>query len=281
MKNYIFEVQGGGIFSKMLQCAIIPLADVDFDSVYLRFTPNEVICPDDPSVQRSLQIMADHHHQMSVYGIDDPYAHLAGYVLNQSLDSTYQSLGALPIGKLYTQHDPIEHSARFAHYKRVLKRLNIHSHIYKQADDHCVSMAISPRCLGVHVRLTTMNLLPLPKVISIENYFAAIDQEMESGHYDSIFVASDNTESLHKMEQRYGGIVRCCHDFLRWPVEEVLDWTWEVDALHQRRFWVETFVDCMILARCGGMICRNSNFSNAALVFSDSIQRVTRIDQHV
>ena len=33
--NFKFRITGGGVFSRLLQCAIIPLADVNFDNVYL------------------------------------------------------------------------------------------------------------------------------------------------------------------------------------------------------------------------------------------------------
>ena len=138
---------------------------------------------------------------------------------------------------------------------------------------------INEQTLGVHVRLTTMSLHNHAPV-TIENYFDAVDKELESGRWNGIYVSTDNVESLVKMEQRYSRWIRYYPNLLRLPKEIIgndNEWAWEYDMFFHKRFWQESFMEAMTLARCGGLVCRDSNFSNAAIVFSDTIKQVIRV----
>jgi hypothetical protein len=116
--------------------------------------------------------------------------------------------------------------------------------------------------------------------VTIENYFDAVDKELESGRWNGIYVSTDNVESLVKMEQRYSRWIRYYPNLLRLPKETIgndNEWAWEYDMFFHKRFWQESFMEAMTLARCGGLVCRDSNFSNAAIVFSDTIKQVIRV----
>jgi hypothetical protein len=138
---------------------------------------------------------------------------------------------------------------------------------------------INETTLGVHVRLTTMSLhnhVP----VTIENYFDAVDKELESGRWNGIYVSTDNVESLVKMEQKYSRWIRYYPNLLRLPKETIgndNEWAWEYDMFFHKKFWQESFMEAMTLAKCGGLVCRDSNFSNAAIVFSDTIKQVIRV----
>jgi hypothetical protein len=281
MKNYIWIMPGGGPFSRFLQCGIIPMSDLEFDNAYLVLSPFDENPSNDEYLQEAVDHIRRNRELMQMYGIDRPYEHIMSYVLDQTADNTYQYQGFLPIGKMYDRDNPIEHSPRLADYRRTLAKIHIKNDIKTRVDDLCQLTSINERTLGVHVRLTTMaahtNYLP----VTMENYFTTIDRAMESGLYDNIYAATDNVESLVKMENRYGGLVRYYPNLLRLPTEtikNVEEWSWEYDMFFRRQFWQESFMESMTLARCGGMICRDSNFSNAAIVFSHSLKQVIRVD---
>jgi hypothetical protein len=117
---------------------------------------------------------------------------------------------------------------------------------------------------------------------TIDDYIRTIRQELDTGKYDGIFVATDNVESLVKLEREFNDIIRYYPNLLRLPTENitnVAEWSWEYDMFFHKRFWQESFMECMTLAKCGALICRDSNFSNMAVVFSNSIDKVTRVSK--
>ena len=282
MKNYIFVLPGGGPFSRFLQCGIIPLAELNtqFDNAFFTLSPFVENTNNDEYLEEAVNHIIRNRTAMEAYGIERPYHHIMGYVLEQKIDRSYEYNGFLPVGKMFTKDDPIENSPLLPEFKRVLSKFHIQNEIKTKVDDLCKLVNINERTLGVHVRLTTMSVHTNYDKITIEDYFNAIDNALSSGAYDGIYVATDNVESLIKMEQRYSSIIRYYPNLYRLPTEEVTErwqWSWEYDMFFHKRFWQESFMEAMTLARCGGLLCNTSNFSNAAIVFSNSIKKVIRL----
>lgn len=282
MNNHIYVMPGGGPFSRVLQCGIIPLADREFDNVYLTLSPFEENTNNDEYLQDAVNHITRNRTAMQTYGIERPYDHIMGYVLDQHTDHTYEYKGFLPIGRMYDRNNPIEKSPRLDDYKRVVAKLKIQNEIRSRVDDLVKLVNITPRILGVHVRLTTMSVHSNYQPATIDDYIRTIRQELDTGKYDGIFVATDNVESLVKLEREFNDIIRYYPNLLRLPTENitnVAEWSWEYDMFFHKRFWQESFMECMTLAKCGGLICRDSNFSNMAVVFSNSIDKVTRVSK--
>jgi hypothetical protein len=283
MKNYIFHVPGGGVFSRLLQFAIEPLADIDFDNVYL--IPSGFVESDDPTDpfgMEAFKLCVKHVNAMKSYGIEDPYEHIFNYVLDQHKGNNYVYQGFLPLGPNYNKENKIEESPRFADYKRVLNKVRFKPELHLYAGKFCRQNNIGENTLGVHVRLTTMNMLhwDLYQQITIENYIQAIRKEFDTGNYTNIFVSADNDESIEKLKKEFGNLIVAHDNFIRYPNEkhkDFFDSIPEYDWFYQKRYWVETFNDCMVLARCGGLICRESNFSNMAILFSESYKNIVRV----
>jgi hypothetical protein len=282
MKNYVFVLPGGGPFSRFLQCGIIPLAEqkIEFDNAFLTLSGFVENTNNDEYLQEAVDHIIRNRTTMEMYGIDRPYDHIMSYVLEQKYDRSYEYYGYLPFGKMYTKDDPIENSALLPEYKRVLSKLHIQNEIRTRVDNLCNLVSINEKILGVHVRMTTMSVHTNYANITIENYYDSIDKELESGQYTGIYVATDNVESLVSLERRYSHLIRYYPNLLRLPNERISErwqWSWEYDMFFRKQFWQESFMEAMTLARCGGLICNTSNFSNAAIVFSNTIKKVIRI----
>jgi hypothetical protein len=276
-------VPGGGIFSRLLQFGIIPLADVDFDQVCLQVIGFAE--PDDPTdefCRQCYQVCVDNLKNMEKYGIINPYLHITNYVLDQYYDDSFVYGGYLPMGTLYSKDNPIENSARYQDYKRVLSKLTIRQEIYQMVNEFILANNITTKTLGVHFRLTTMNMLhhDLYQQVTFENYLDAIKQEFDRGKYENIFVASDNDESIAKLIEHFGNKVIYHKNFTRFDREKFADFfdcIPEYEWFYHKTTWQEAFRDCMVLSRCGAMVCRESNFSNMAIVFSDTFNKVVRV----
>lgn len=270
---------GGGIFSRFFQCGIVPLADKDFDNVFLTLSPFEENTNNDQYLQEAVNHIVNHRISMETYGIEQPYSHVMSYVLKQKTDHTYVYDGYLPIGTFYGRDNPIENSDRLQDYKRVLNKIHIKNEVKSKVDDFCKNLSVGARTLGVHVRLTTMLLHDKFKQVTYEDYCRVIDSCLATGKYDNLYVATDNVESLVKMENRYGRYIRYYPNLYRLPTEIIRnssEWSWEFDMFFRKRFWQESFLECLTLSKCGGLVCRESNFSNMAVVFSNSLGNVYR-----
>lgn len=279
MKNYIYVLPGGGPFSRFLQCGVIPLADKDFDNVYLTLSPFGENTNNDEYLQEAVDHIVRNRIAMENYGIERPYDHIMNYVLDQSVDRSYVYDGFLPIGIWYDRNNPIEDSNRLTDYKNVLNRIHIRGEIRNRVDTFCKNLTVNDKTLGVHVRLTTMSLHSNHKQVTYEDYCDTIDKCLETGKYENMYVATDNVESLVKMEQRYARHIRYYPNLLRLPNETINnrgEWSWEYDMFFYKKYWQESFLECMTLSKCGGLVCRDSNFSNMAIVFSNSIRDVYR-----
>lgn len=282
MKNLIFVLPGGGPFSRFLQCGVIPLAEqrIEFDNAFLTLSPFEENTNNDEYLQEAVDHIIRNKTAMETYGIAKPYDHIMGYVLNQQVDRSYEFHGWLPFGKMYTKEDPIEHSPMLSEYKRVLSKFHIQNEIKTRVDNLCKLVNINERILGIHIRMTTMSVHSNIENVMFEDYCKAVDEELATGQYDGIYVATDNVESLVKMERRYSNLIRYYPNLCRLPTESITErwqWSWEYDLFFHKRFWQESFMEAMTLARCGGLVCRTSNFSNAAIVFSNTIRKVRRL----
>lgn len=283
MKNFVYSAQGGGPFSRFLQCALIPLSKIDFDNVYIKLVPFVETTEGDLYVKEAIDHMQRHRRTMSEYGIDDPYDNILNYVLDQKTDHTYVDMGELPIGTWYSRFKRIEESPSLDRYKRTLQKIKIKNSIHNTVNNFCKENAIGSHTLGVHVRMTSMVIhtrRPDEVDVSWEKYYNAIDYELNTGNYGNIFVASDNRESIDLLDRRYPNMVKCFPDMLRFPnilITNYSDWHWDYDQFFMKPWWEESFIETMTLARCGGMVCRESNLSNMAVVFSNSIKRVTRV----
>lgn len=280
MNNHIYTVPGGGAFSRFFQCAVVPLADREFDNVYLRLSAFDLNDDHDVLGRTAVNFVKNNLYTMALYGIHDPYAHVMNYVLDQRWDDSYKDQGFLPVGQCYDKSNRIEESARLEDYRAVVARLNIRRDLLAGIDSCCRDQHIGPRTLAVHVRLTTMNLHTHYESVTIDDYIPVIERAWIQGHYDKIFVASDNHESIAKLHHYFGDIITSYPEFERLPTETIRneqEWAVEVTWFFQEHGWHQAFYECMTLARCGALVCRESNLANMAVVFGRDIQQVHRV----
>lgn len=268
--NYCFQVNGGGLFSRLLQCAIIPLADVDFQTLYLTAYPLPQMDQVEAHVKSGIQYVHDTVSLLKENGVKNPWDNIFNFILEQQKDKTLD-FGLLPVGKFYDHNQPIELSKRYLDYKQIYSKLKIKSWITQQAQ-HRVD---SDRILGVHVRIKDANSVTDPQ--QFENYVRAIDINLRNYNYSKIFVAADNSISISKLQERYPGMI-ICNDLARSDNETADSFTWEYHNYFRRHYWTDAMIDCLSLSRCNTLICKNSNFSNAAIVFGN-FQYIHRLSE--
>lgn len=261
-KNYSFIIQGGGVFSRLLQCAIEPLANIDFDNIYL--TAQELAAV--PDNEYTLNLFATQFAELKNYGIDRPYDRIFNYVLDQTSDYTYLSQGVLPAGTIYTKDNKIERSINYKRYKEIASRLHFKNELWNQADK--IFQQTDPReVLAVHLRIKDIAGHQIDD-FQFEDYIQVIDRELKNYNYQKIFVAADNIVSLERLRSIYGDLI-LAHNFERADTDQNDFSQWEILNFFKRKYWQTAVIDCFSLSKCRNLICRTSNFSNAAIVFGN------------
>ena len=174
--------------------------------------------------------------------------------------------GSLPIGQLYGNWNPIERSPKYLKYKAVASKLKFREDVIAQANNLFANIN-TETTLGVHVRLKNINGHSYENTF-FDLYREQIDLAIRRYGYEKIYVAADNRESLQKLSDMYGDKLIVNNSLL--PDTEQDDFSkWEFENFFKKAYWRDTIVDCLALARCSHLICRTSNFSNAAIVFGN------------
>ena len=266
-KNYNFIVDGGGVFSRLLQGAIIPLSDIEFDNVYLIAKPvwvGELLNTFDP---RSSIEYTDQYFELSDYVNEDPFERLLNYILDQKTDSTYKHGGMLPLGKVYTRVDKIENSSRLKDYRRVISKIRFKKSTYIDAQ-RIFNGLQKNKVLGVHLRLKDVYEHGHDNA-GLGDFTRAIDAALKNYNYEKIFVASDSVPGIDVLKSLYGSDMILHHNHARSSVLDSDGGAWEWRNLFKKKYWDHAVVDCFSLAYCRSLVCRVSNFSNAAIVFGN------------
>jgi hypothetical protein len=126
--------------------------------------------------------------------------------------------------------------------------------------------------LGVHVRLTDMNKHHpyLVKEIDSDKYIQTILSNCKE--YRTIFVASDNTETLKKIKTLFQDQCQVLYNNNRFIVQAENDTNLDkiqTDNMNKKEFWIEAFRDMWSLSKCSFLIYGISNLNNVSFIFND------------
>jgi hypothetical protein len=257
-----FSIQGGGLFSRLLQCAIIPLADIEFENVYLTAHPLQTEDQVEDHVKPGIRIVTQTQKLLNEHGVNDPWDNVFNFILEQdSVECLDQ--GLLPVGKFYSSYDPIERSPRFNDYRQVYSKIKIKSQHITQSK---YILQDQNNVLGVHVRVKDANSVKNPA--SFQDYVDAIDFNLKNYSYSKIFVAADNSISIKKLEERYPGMI-LYNQLERSDNESADSFIWEYQNCFRYHYWTNSLIDCLSLSQCNSLICKESNFSNAAILIGN------------
>lgn len=249
MNNIQLNITAGGIFSKYMY-AIQNLAKInrEFDNTYLNITDSRFI--DERSI--------------------NPF----DFVINQNNSINYEIFNAEKVVN-YSNHNPIEHSNNLNLYKHIVTKISIHNDILEYTDKLSADLGINNNSIGVHIRLTDMNIIHAKDygISTYSNYLIT----MKKFENSDFFIASDNNESISKLINEFGGRIKYIPDLIRATKETEDTTNMHLSELKYERIWREAFIEMLLLAKCGTIICRSSNLANAAILNSKTINNIIRI----
>jgi len=239
--NYIFDIDAGGIFSKYM-FGVQNAIKYDFDSIYLNII-------DDRTIPNAFD-----------------------FVLDQKIQNTFTKILCENLGT-YDKKTPIENSINFNYYKELAEKIKIKQTILNKVNKYVKKFNINENTIGVHLRLTDMNIHHKKQygVLTFENFVSNMDTNKD------YFIASDNHESIQKLKEIFGDKIKYVPKMIRCEKENDDSTILQIDNFKNKKFWVESFIEMLLLSKCGKVICRTSNLINTSIIHSNNIKEIIRI----
>jgi hypothetical protein len=124
--------------------------------------------------------------------------------------------------------------------------------------------------------------------LTINDYIKKIEEVIKTVEIKNIFIASDNDESIEILLKYFENkiIVNYIPDLYRAEKQETsinfteqqLSYLKNKDIEIKKKFITDSFLDMLCLSKCGYFIHRTSNVSNFAILYSDSIKNIYKLD---
>jgi hypothetical protein len=249
--NYRLLARGAGIFSMFMDFVIPSIYNlVDVENIYIDVVEHDYNCRPDAF----------------------------DFVFEQKLDESYKDLlcPSLRNGgfrKYGIGWGAIEDFKDLDKIKSACKKFKIKKEIINSVD-------IFPDALGVHFRGNDMNIKHSQYgIFDYSHYKIKIAEIIKQENIKTIFIASDNYQTIERINKDFGNDVYIYSyiDFIRTIDELDNSEVIQIKYMNNKRFWHESFIDMLTLAGCKYLLCRTSNFSNAAIAFSNSLEKIYRL----
>jgi hypothetical protein len=198
------------------------------------------------------------------------------YVFNQKYDESYENIEAVHLGN-YSKFNPIENSDKILNFKKIVSKLELKDSLKNYFDKYQNQINFDEETLGVHIRLCDMNIVHGLDygIVTYQEYENCIERFVDKTN--KIFVCSDNNESINKLIKKYGKKINYVPNMIRADTEVENTMQLQINYLNTETFWIESFLDMLLLSKCSSIICRTSNLANASIIFSNSIKNVIRL----
>lgn len=239
--NIKFNIEAGGIFSKYM-FAIQNSINYECDLVYLNIT-------DDRTLPNAFD-----------------------FVLNQKTKETFVNVTCENLGT-YDNENPIELSSNLDQYRMFIKKMEIKPSILNLVKKYTSELNITEKTIGIHLRLTDMNIHHAEQygVKTFDDFVSKMDEGNE------FFVSSDNHESIEKLKTKFPGKIKYLQGLTRCELETDDSTALQLKMFKDEQFWIEAFIEMLLLSQCGKIICRTSNLVNCSIIYSEKINQIIRI----
>jgi hypothetical protein len=182
-------------------------------------------------------------------------------------------------------------------YSYILKKIRFSKQVLGIVDDYLKNFDINT--LGIHFRLTDMNEIHTKlSPIKYTDYIIELNRYIENFNIKNIFVASDNIESINKLNNENLNVKIFYRDVKRYHAEkaESKDMIWHKNYLkgdivntelnyfkgnvfniYDPNTHLECIVDCILLSKTKHLIFTHSSISYLAILMSDTITSTSNI----
>jgi len=261
--NIKVNTYGGGIFSKfMLAIQFINSTIDDVDKI------NEIYLDIDRNFPKG-KLGPLHESWMSAVGENNPF----DYVLDQNPDCKFDEVLRMPLPHGFAPYSNINEVPELHRLKTIVSKLKIKDTVINKLKP------LKGKALGVHIRLTDMEIYHAEygKGITTNTFYEATRRTLQSESFDSIFVSSDNDESVEYFKEKMDIVYNDVGNRVKWAGDGRHQIGLQLRMSGNEDFWVDTFLEMLSLSKCNTLIYRVSNLNNASVLFSQTIKDTIRI----
>lgn len=193
-------------------------------------------------------------------------------VLEQTYDPNHQHITCIHLGN-YSKLNSIENSNNFTSYVNFIEKLKFDDKLLEKVDYYTKKMNIDNSTVGVHIRLTDMNIIHEKDygTLSFDDFASQLNPNTK------YFISSDNNESIIKLKNLYGDNISYIDGLIRCERENDSSDLLQINNFKNSQLWFEGFLEMLLLSKCGTLICRTSNLSNASIIHSKTIKNIIRL----
>lgn len=246
--SYIIHISGGGIFSLMHQFFETVLNNIkDIDKI------------------SDLKIIIENHRFITNNFIFD------NIFVNKNIN-TSNNIFLCPCKNSFLQANLFE---RFNDLKKINNKLLYNEFIIEQVNKYVNSFNIDENTFGIHIRLTDMNSMhPEYGNINIEKYIENTKIILNRNkNINKLFIASDNYESINIFENEFPNIIiHYIDNNNRVNLINDNNFEYQISKLNDKDFIINNFIENIILSKCCGLLHRISDFSNYAIINSNTFK---------
>lgn len=267
MNSIRVHTRGGGIFS-LYHIALIQL--------YNEYTNNiDDIC--------SFQILIDDNHIFNnKLMFDDFFEYDESFIKSDKIELK-QDVGTI----YYKTTDYLPEVVN--KLKKIINKNRINKKIDNTISNFIKNCNLSSKTLCVHIRLTDMNVIHQNYgVKTFNDYKREIDNFLKLYiEIDSIFIASDNDESIKKIveiynDKTYNDIklkVISYENKFRTPFENSDNYNYIIETANKfPEYPVEIFTEVLLASKCGYFIGRKSSISFFIVLYSENFKEITYLN---
>lgn len=145
-------------------------------------------------------------------------------------------------------------------------------HLKDEVGEHMTAdigdIGLTGRAIGVHIRRLMFQhpVKDHPVAVDLKDVISAVKKLMETGKYDQIFVATEETESLEQMQQEFGDCLIYYKDICRNNIGDTFRSAISARKNHHYLLGYEVLRDAYTLAGCQALVAGLSNVSFCAKI---------------
>jgi hypothetical protein len=198
------------------------------------------------------------------------------YILDQTIKEDYKEHNCSYMSsynsKNHANYGRVEESPEYLRLREIASKLKYKAGLLETVNNY--SKEFTTDIIGVHIRLSDMNNIHGSDygVFTFKDYVKLIRQETKTK--TKIFVASDNTESIKKLQRLFKGRILFVDGLIRGKTEDSDLSEIQINNIKNEVFWKEAFLEMLLLSKCSKLICRTSSLANMAIISSNTIQKI-------
>lgn len=151
----------------------------------------------------------------------------------------------------------------FQELAQMQKHVRFKKNVEERMEADIANVGLTGRTIGVHIRriIFKNNLRDHPIAVELDDYVSAVKKLLETGKYDKVFLATEETDSLVRMMQEFGEKLIYYKDIYRNNIGDTFRSVSSERKMHHYQLGYEILREIHTLSRCQALVAGLSNVS--------------------